>query len=82
MSPKSSRMFTLLGEAYLDSGQNTTAAEDFKKALQLDPDNKRAREGYNERFEQGSTADRRRVAAAIAVCTRRVSAASCATCAR
>ena len=43
MAPKSSRVFTLLGEAYLNSGQNAVAAENFKKALQLDPDNARAR---------------------------------------
>ena len=48
LAPKSSRVFTLLGEAYLNSGQNAIAAENFKKALQLDPDNARAREGYNE----------------------------------
>jgi len=41
-------VFTLLGEAYLNSGQNAVAAENFKKALQLDPDNKRAREGYDD----------------------------------
>jgi len=48
MLPKSSKVFTLLGEAYLNSGQNPVAAENFKKALQLDPDNARAREGYND----------------------------------
>ena len=41
-------MFTLLGEAYLNSGNNTLAAENFKKELQLDPENTRARDGYNE----------------------------------
>ncbi|MBX3156102.1 MAG: protein kinase [Deltaproteobacteria bacterium] len=45
---KSARIFTLLGEAYLSSGNNTEAAANFKKALQLDPDNARARDGYNE----------------------------------
>jgi Flp pilus assembly protein TadD len=48
LAPKSSRVFTLLGEAYLNSGNNAVAAENFKKALQLDPDNARAREGFNE----------------------------------
>ena len=48
LAPKSSRVFTLLGEAYLNSGNNSAAAENFKKALQLDPDNARAREGFNE----------------------------------
>ena len=37
-----------LGEAYLNSGNNAQAAAQFKKALQLDPDNARARDGYNE----------------------------------
>jgi hypothetical protein len=47
-APKSSRVFTLLGEAYLNSGNHTVAADNFKKALQLDPDNVRAREGFDE----------------------------------
>jgi Tfp pilus assembly protein PilF len=41
-------VFTLLGEAYLAAGQNKQAAENFKKALQIDPDNARARDGFNE----------------------------------
>jgi Flp pilus assembly protein TadD len=48
LAPKSSRIYTLLGEAYLNSGQSSVAAENFKKALQLDPDNVRARDGFNE----------------------------------
>ena len=48
LAPRSSQVFTLLGEAYLNSGQNSIAADNFKKALQLDPDNARARDGYNE----------------------------------
>jgi hypothetical protein len=44
----SARAFTLLGEAYLNSGNNGEAATAFKKALQLEPDNTRARDGYNE----------------------------------
>ena len=48
LAPKSSKVYTLLGEAYLNSGNNSVAADTFKKALQLDPDNARAREGYNE----------------------------------
>jgi len=48
LAPKSSRVFTLLGEAYLNSGHNTQEAAHFKQALQLDPDNARARDGYNE----------------------------------
>jgi len=48
LAPRSSKAFTLLGEAYLNSGNSTQAAAQFKKALQLDPDNARARDGYNE----------------------------------
>jgi Flp pilus assembly protein TadD len=48
LAPRSSRVFTLLGEAYLDSGQNKAAADNFKKALQIDPENARARDGYND----------------------------------
>jgi Tfp pilus assembly protein PilF len=39
---------TLLGECYLNSGNNKAAEASFKRALQLDPDNDRARNGYNE----------------------------------
>ncbi|MGE0395468.1 MAG: protein kinase [Kofleriaceae bacterium] len=45
---RSARIYTLLGEAYLNSGNNAEAARNFKAALQIDPDNARAREGYNE----------------------------------
>jgi serine/threonine-protein kinase len=45
---RSGRVYTLLGEAYLNSGNNSEAATNFKKALQLEPDNTRARDGYNE----------------------------------
>ncbi|MGE3454278.1 MAG: protein kinase [Kofleriaceae bacterium] len=45
---KTARVFTLLGEAYLNSGNHSESAANFKKALQLDPDNVRARDGYNE----------------------------------
>ena len=48
LAPRSARVFTLLGEAFLALGRNPDAAANFKKALQLDPDNTRAREGYNE----------------------------------
>jgi cytochrome c-type biogenesis protein CcmH/NrfG len=41
-------VFTLLGEAYMNSGNNAQAVANFKKALQLDPDNSRAREGFND----------------------------------
>ncbi|MFN0253069.1 MAG: protein kinase domain-containing protein [Kofleriaceae bacterium] len=45
---RSARVYTLLGEAYLNSGNNAEAARNFKAALQIDPDNARARDGYNE----------------------------------
>jgi serine/threonine protein kinase len=45
---RSARVYTLLGEAYLNSGNNGEAARNFKTALQIDPDNARARDGYNE----------------------------------
>ena len=48
LAPKSARVFTLLGEAHLNAGQSTEAKRSFKKALQLDPDNQRARDGYND----------------------------------
>jgi cytochrome c-type biogenesis protein CcmH/NrfG len=48
LAPRNSMIFTLLGEAYLGSGSSGQAANAFKRALQLDSDNKRARDGYNE----------------------------------
>jgi cytochrome c-type biogenesis protein CcmH/NrfG len=48
LAPRNTQVFTLLGEAYLGTGQSSTAADNFKKALQLDPENARARDGYNE----------------------------------
>jgi len=48
LAPKSSYVLTLLGEAYLGTNNNAVAADTFKKALQLDPENVRAREGFNE----------------------------------
>jgi hypothetical protein len=48
LAPKSSYIWTLLGEAYLGTNNNSVAADTFKKALQLDPDNTRAREGFDE----------------------------------
>jgi serine/threonine protein kinase len=48
LAPKSSYVFTLLGEAYLGTNNNAVAADTFKKALQLDPENVRARDGFNE----------------------------------
>ena len=48
LAPRNSMVLTLLGEAFLGSGNNAQAASAFKRALQLDSDNKRARDGYNE----------------------------------
>jgi serine/threonine-protein kinase len=48
LAPRSAKVLTLLGEAYLNSGKNQQAAAQFKKALVIDPDNARARDGYNE----------------------------------
>ncbi|HEY4054951.1 MAG TPA: protein kinase, partial [Kofleriaceae bacterium] len=50
---RSARVYTLLGEAYLNSGNSGQAATSFKKALQIDPDNSRARDGYNEATNRG-----------------------------
>ena len=46
-SSRSSKIQTLLGQAYLGNGQTTRALASFKKALQLNPDNAQARNGYN-----------------------------------
>ncbi len=48
LAPRSTRVQVLLGEAYLNSGNSSAAATAFKRALQLDPDNARARNGFNE----------------------------------
>ena len=45
---QSTKIWTLLGEAYLGDGDRSKAAEAFKKALQVRPENARARDGYNE----------------------------------
>lgn len=42
--PKSGLAFDGLGEAYLESGDNRLAYENYKKSLQLDPENGRARD--------------------------------------
>jgi cytochrome c-type biogenesis protein CcmH/NrfG len=39
------------------SGNNAQAAAQFKKALQLDPDNARARDGYNEASSRAAPSD-------------------------
>ena len=57
LAPRNSMIFTLLGEAYLGSGNNAQAASAFKRALQLDSDNKRARDGYNEASSRAAPPD-------------------------
>ena len=46
--PRSARAQTLLGEAYLGVGKNKQAANAFRAALKINPDNAVARNGYNE----------------------------------
>ena len=48
LAPRSAHVQTLLGEAYLNSGNAKAAADSFKRALKLNPDDARARDGYNE----------------------------------
>ena len=48
LAPRSARIHVLIGDAFLSLGRHQDAAASFKKALQLDPDNARAREGYEE----------------------------------
>jgi len=50
-------VFTLLGEAFLNSGNTKEAITNFKKALQLDPDNQRAKEGFNEASSRTNPTD-------------------------
>ena len=42
--PKSANAYDSLGEAYLESGDKKSAAENYKKSLELDPENGNARE--------------------------------------
>jgi len=48
LAPKRARVHILLGEAYLNTGNASAAESAFKKALQLDPGDTRAINGYNE----------------------------------
>jgi len=48
LARKNAHVVTLLGECYLNSGNTKLAEAAFKRALQLDPDSDRARNGYNE----------------------------------
>lgn len=52
--PNSVNVYDSLGEAYLSSGDSLQAYNNYKKALQLDPNNKGAKrfvEAYNERLK-------------------------------
>jgi CubicO group peptidase (beta-lactamase class C family) len=42
--PRSANAFDSLGEAYLESGDKKSAIENYKKSLELDPENENARE--------------------------------------
>jgi CubicO group peptidase (beta-lactamase class C family) len=42
--PRSANAFDSLGEAYLESGNNAAALENYKKSLSLDPENEYARD--------------------------------------
>jgi Tfp pilus assembly protein PilF len=44
---KSAHVYTLLGDAYLRADKPEKSADNYKRALRLDPDSKRARDGYN-----------------------------------
>jgi serine/threonine-protein kinase len=48
LAPRSPRIQTLLGQAYLGNDQPKLAAAAFKRALKLQPDNDQARRGYEE----------------------------------
>src|SRR5688500_12991590 len=42
--PRSANTYDSLGEAYLESGDKKSAIENYKKSLELDPENENARE--------------------------------------
>lgn len=48
LAPGNVRTHILLGEAQLNSDRPEAAMASFKRALQIDPDNARARDGFNE----------------------------------
>ncbi len=48
MRAGSARIWTLLGEAYMGTGNSSQAASAFIRALKINPDSSRARNGYNE----------------------------------
>lgn len=48
MRSGSARIWILLGEAYMGTGNNSKAAPAFIRALKINPDSVRARNGYNE----------------------------------
>jgi cytochrome c-type biogenesis protein CcmH/NrfG len=42
LHPQSANTFDSLGEAYMESGDNTLAIENYQKSLSLDPNNSNA----------------------------------------
>jgi serine/threonine protein kinase len=48
LAPRSARLHILRGQAYLGLGDKDKAAEAFKEALKISPDNAEARKGYSE----------------------------------
>ncbi len=48
LAPRSGRLFTLLGQAYMGAGRPKKAGEAFKRALKVDPSNETARRGYED----------------------------------
>jgi serine/threonine protein kinase len=48
LAPRSARIHTLRGQAYLASGRRAEAAAAFRKALDIDPDSRSALEGYDQ----------------------------------
>ncbi len=53
LAPRSARIQTLRGQAWLGAGDPRKAAAAFKAALKADPDNAAARRGYEEAARQG-----------------------------
>lgn len=43
---RSTRVYNLLGDAFMRTGNHQKAADNYKKALRINPDDKKAREGY------------------------------------
>ena len=48
LNPRSARIQTMRGQALMSAGRKDDAAEAFKKALKIDPDDQGAIRGYKE----------------------------------